>query len=184
MATPNIKIGEIYFIGPRQDIVGKQSGRTMTKRELYIKVDRRDSDTDEVIRTSYPKFDLTGSRCDILDNFQTGQRVAVYFDIEGEFYESGKDQNGQPMTSHFNRVTAYKVLTIEEYKAQQKRNYTPTQENAAPAPQQSVFDAMNQQQQQQYGQGQQFGQQFGQQGNYAGTQQGGYAGAQPGAFGR
>lgn len=150
----NVQIGIIHQIMPKQDIVGKQSGKTITKRELYLRVDRIDPDTNEIIPefTKYPKFEFSGQRCDLLDRFKEGQRVAVYFSLDGNFFQKDKDQAGNIVWGHVNNVNAYKILTIEEYKAANGRGQQSYQsQDAAPQmsnipPQQSMFGCLPNQQ--------------------------------------
>lgn len=156
MASPNIQIGIIHQIMPKEEILSAQTGRTFSKRELYLRVDRRDPDTNEIIPdlTKYPAFDFIGQRCDLLDRFQPGQLVAVYFSLDGRFYQSKDQTTGLVSWKHSNNVTGYKILTIEEYKAANGRGQqsSQSQDNApqmamnTPQPQQSVLGSLPNQQ--------------------------------------
>lgn len=112
MANQNIKIGEIYLIGKTQDIACK-NGSTLQKRELFLAVDVMRNGV--IVGTTYPKFTFNGQRCSLLDKFKEKQKVAVFFDIEGRFYDGGKNPDGSTIWKHSNDIGAYNIMSIEEY---------------------------------------------------------------------
>lgn len=122
------KVGTIYYMSGTYSINTK-NGKVINKRDLYLAVDIIDSRTNEILGTSYLKFEFSDTKCDALVRFKIGDKVAVLFDIEGRFYDSGQNNpDGTPYYKHIQTVRGYNVLTIDEY----KQRYGGQQQAAAP----------------------------------------------------
>ena len=59
--------------------------------------------------TQFIKFQLTQNRCELLNDFSTGQSVQVSFSITGRPYEN---KNGE--TLYFNNLNAWRVVLSQQ----------------------------------------------------------------------
>ncbi|HMN33138.1 MAG TPA: DUF3127 domain-containing protein [Chitinophagaceae bacterium] len=85
------------------------------KREFVITIDE-DSE--------YPQYitlQLTQSKCSLLDNFQIGDTLKVFFNLRGREW-TGNDG----VTKHFNSLEAWKIENQSEKKVQTQETLTPT----------------------------------------------------------
>lgn len=114
MANQNVKIGEIYLIGKTQSISCK-NGNTLTKRDLWLSVNIVRNGA--IVGTTYPKFSFSGQKCAALDQFKNNDSVTVFFDVEGRFYDAGKNQDGTTIWKHSNDINGYNIMSIDEYNA-------------------------------------------------------------------
>ena len=79
----NTKSGVVLAVGQPQQIASK-SGKTFTKRTLYLDCTPHDGITGE--RSQYENkllFDFMESKTALLDNIKPGQVVTVSFDLQG-----------------------------------------------------------------------------------------------------
>lgn len=82
----------------------KQISNTFKKREFVI--DRVEQGNDGKMRVSPIKFQLTQTKCDLLDNYEVGQEVEVQFNINGSKWErEGK-------TTYFVNLDAWKIEKV------------------------------------------------------------------------
>jgi single-strand DNA-binding protein len=66
-----------------------------------------------------PKFQLTNDRCDLIDPYDVGEEIIVYFDIHG------REWNG----NFYTNLSAWRILSAAVVEGQQK---PPTTKAAAP----------------------------------------------------
>ena len=59
--------------------------------------------------TQFIKFQLTQNRCELLNDFSTGQSVQVSFSITGRPYEN---KNGE--TLYFNNLNAWRIVLSQQ----------------------------------------------------------------------
>ena len=92
--------GVIAIIGESQQVTEK-----FTKREVWL---RTDSD-------QYPQtvnFQLSQDRCDLIDNFSTGQSVKVNFNLRGRTW-TGQDG----VEKCFNTLEIWKIESMQQPEA-------------------------------------------------------------------
>lgn len=100
----NTKSGVVLAVGQPQQITSK-SGKTFTKRSLYLDCTPHDGITGE--RSQYENkllFEFMENKTSLLDNIKVGQVVTVSFDLQGTVFT---DQTGQ--TKHFIHVRPFGV---------------------------------------------------------------------------
>lgn len=156
----NCIVGTIASISAKQDLVSQKTGTQYSKRELIIMKRRFDPNTGEPLtdQENTPQFTFIGDRCDLLDNFQVGQVVSVFFDVDGRKYT---DQSGA--TKIITEVRPYKV---ELYQPRQQSGgfsspygQQPSSQPAAQPQQQAPAPRQQNYQQNGYGQQNMYGQQ-------------------------
>jgi hypothetical protein len=101
----NIKSGVVLAVGQPQQIASQRSGKTFTKRTLYLDCTPYDGITGE--RSQYENkllFEFMESKTSLLDNIKPGQVVTVSFDLQGSEIT---DQTGQ--TKHFIHVRPFGI---------------------------------------------------------------------------
>lgn len=99
-------IGKIQEIGNIESI--PYANKVFQKRTLVLDASRFNPLTGEQYE-NYPKFEVSGSHVNDLNNFQVGQLVTVTFALNGRKTE----KDGQ--VSYFTNIQAYK---IEPYRSQ------------------------------------------------------------------
>lgn len=129
----NTKSGVVLAVGQPQQIASK-SGKTFTKRTLYLDCTPHDGITGE--RSQYENkllFEFMESKTALLDNIKPGQVVTVSFDLQGTEIT---DQTGQ--TKNYIHVRPF---GIEVRQVQQAPQPQPTsQPQPASQPQQTDND--------------------------------------------
>lgn len=86
----------------KEDVV--EISASFKKREFVVEViNERNTDWND-----YIKFQLTQDRCNILDNFQVGQKVKVSFNVRGRKWEKDGRVN------YFSNLEAWRVEGVEE----------------------------------------------------------------------
>ena len=129
----NTKSGVVLAVGQPQQISSK-SGKTFTKRTLYLDCTPHDGITGE--RSQYENkllFEFMESKTALLDNIKPGQVVTVSFDLQGTEIT---DQTGQ--TKNYIHVRPF---GIEVRQVQQAPQPQPTsQPQPASQPQQTDND--------------------------------------------
>jgi hypothetical protein len=125
----NTKSGVVLAVGQPQQIASK-SGKTYTKRTLYLDCTPHDGITGE--RSQYENkllFEFMESKTALLDNIKSGQVVTVSFDLQGSEITG---QDGQ--VKHFIHVRPFGIQVRQAQQPQQQfapqGGYTPQ-----PAPQ-------------------------------------------------
>lgn len=123
----NTKSGVVLSVGQPQQIASQRSGKTFTKRTLYLDCTTFDPYTGQ--RSQYENklvFEFMESKTALLDNIKPGQVVTVSFDLQGTEIT---DQAGQ--TKHFIHVRPFgiEVRQMQQPQAPQQQ-YAPQ-----PAPQ-------------------------------------------------
>lgn len=126
----NTKSGVVLAVGQPQQIASQRSGKTYTKRTLYLDCTTFDPYTGQ--RSQYENkllFEFMESKTALLDNIKPGQVVTVSFDLQGTEIT---DQTGQ--TKHYIHVRPFGIEVRQMQQAQQQFSpqggYTPQ-----PAPQ-------------------------------------------------
>ena len=123
----NTKSGVVLAVGQPQQIASK-SGKTFTKRTLYMDCTPHDGITGE--RSQYENkllFEFMENKTSLLDNIKVGQVVTVSFDLQGTEVTG---QDGQP--KHFIHVRPFGIEVRQQYAPQ--GSYAPQ-----PAPQAQQF---------------------------------------------
>lgn len=126
----NTKSGIVLAVGQPQQITSK-SGKTFTKRTLYIDSTTHDPYTGE--RSQYENkllFEFMESKASLLDNIKVGQVVTVSFDLQGTEITG---QDGQP--KHFIHVRPFGIEVRQPIQQPQvpQQQYAP-QGGYAPQP--------------------------------------------------
>ena len=129
----NTKSGVVLAVGQPQQIASK-SGKTFTKRTLYLDCTPHDGITGE--RSQYENkllFEFMESKTALLDNIKPGQVVTVSFDLQGTEIT---DQTGQ--TKNYIHVRPFGIEVRQVQPASQPQ---PTsQPQPASQPQQTDND--------------------------------------------
>lgn len=122
----NTKSGVVLAVGQPQQIASQRSGKTYTKRTLYLDCTTFDPYTGQ--RSQYENkllFEFMESKTALLDNIKPGQVVTVSFDLQGTEIT---DQAGQ--TKHYIHVRPFGIDV-----RQMQQPQTPQQLAPQPAPQ-------------------------------------------------
>jgi len=123
----NTKSGVVLAVGQPQQIESQRSGKTFTKRSLYLDCTPHDGITGE--RSQYENkllFEFMENKTSLLDNIKPGQVVTVSFDLQGTEITG---QDGQ--VKHFIHVRPFgvEIRQMQQPQAPQQQ-YAPQ-----PAPQ-------------------------------------------------
>lgn len=116
----NTKSGVVLAVGQPQQITSK-SGKTFTKRSLYLDCTPHDGITGE--RSQYENkllFEFMENKTSLLDNIKVGQVVTVSFDLQGSEIT---DQTGQ--VKHFIHVRPFGIEVRQVQQPQAQQQYTP-----------------------------------------------------------
>ena len=100
----NTKSGIVLAVGQPQQLTSK-SGKTFTKRSLYLDCTSHDGITGE--RSQYENkilFEFMESKTSLLDNIQVGQVVTISFDLQGSEIT---EQDGRK--KYFTHVRPYNI---------------------------------------------------------------------------
>ena len=111
----NTKSGVVLAVGQPQQIESQRSGKTFTKRSLYLDCTPHDGITGE--RSQYENkllFEFMESKTALLDNIKPGQVVTVSFDLQGTEIT---DQAGQ--TKHYIHVRPFGIEVRQVQQAPQ-----------------------------------------------------------------
>lgn len=122
----NTKSGVVLAVGQPQQIVSKRSGKTYTKRTLYLDCTTFDQYTGQ--RSQYENkllLEFMESKTALLDNIKPGQVVTVSFDLQGSEIT---EQDGQ--VKHFIHVRPFGIEV-----RQMQHPQAPQQFAQQPAPQ-------------------------------------------------
>lgn len=125
----NTKSGVVLAVGQPQQIVSKRSGKTYTKRTLYLDCTPYNGITGE--RSQYENkllFEFMESKTALLDNIKPGQVVTVSFDLQGSEIT---EQDGQ--VKHFIHVRPFGIEVRQMQQPQAPQQPTP-QGGYAPQP--------------------------------------------------
>lgn len=118
----NTKSGVVLAVGQPQQIESK-SGKTYTKRTLYLDCTPHDGITGE--RSQYENkllFEFMESKTALLDNIKPGQVVTVSFDLQGTEIT---DQAGQ--TKHYIHVRPFGIEVRQMQQPQTPQQLAPQQ---------------------------------------------------------
>jgi hypothetical protein len=97
----NSIVGIVEKIGPIQALQGR-NGTMFSKRELVLDASRYDQFTGEKWE-NYPLFEFSGNRCSELENLNIGDKIEVFFILNGFKYE----KDGQ--IQYFTKATGYRI---------------------------------------------------------------------------
>lgn len=115
--------GRVYVVTPIE--ANEYNGKTYYSRKLTLNVKRYNPDTGELMRESYPTFEINGENlCRQVDSLHGGELVEVSYSLQGVKYE----KDGE--TRFFNKVSGYKVEMVGAEQAQ----YATTSTTSAPYP--------------------------------------------------
>ena len=107
-----------------------QNGATFFRREFVLYCTRYNPENGEPWE-NHPKFELTGDKCDMIDNFKIGQRVTVDFSLKGAKYSV--EETGE--IKFFTTINAYRVTSAEQNG--DERSQASVQQPAAQSPSQA-----------------------------------------------
>lgn len=117
----NTKSGVVLAVGQPQQIESQRSGKTFTKRTLYLDCTPHDGITGE--RSQYENkllFEFMESKTALLDNIKPGQVVTVSFDLQGTEIT---DQAGQ--TKHYIHVRPFGIEVRQMQQPQTSQQLAP-----------------------------------------------------------
>ena len=128
----NTKSGVVLAVGQPQQIESQRSGKTFTKRTLYLDCTPHDGITGE--RSQYENkllFEFMESKAALLDNIKPGQVVTVSFDLQGSEITG---QDGQ--VKHFIHVRPFgiEIRQVQQPQAPQQFAPQPAPQYQQPAP--------------------------------------------------
>ncbi len=92
----NIK-GKIHAIFESQKV-----SETFKKREFVIEYKENPQ------YPEYLKFEVIQDKCELLDNYKTGQEVEVYFNLKGREWTNPKGEK-----IYFNSLQAWRIESVE-----------------------------------------------------------------------
>ena len=81
----------------------------------------------------YPQplqFEMVQDRCELLDSFEEGQQVEIYFELRGREWT-----NPQGQVKYFNSLQAWKVVSEQSIENQSEQQNISTNPKKAPLPQ-------------------------------------------------
>lgn len=73
----------------------------------------------------YIKFELTQEKCDLLNGFNPGQEVEVYFNLKGRRWTDPKGE-----TKYFNSLQAWKIQNIQTKSHDDFKQSSPAEVNS------------------------------------------------------
>ncbi|CAN5163992.1 DUF3127 domain-containing protein [soil metagenome] len=73
----------------------------------------------------YIKFELTQEKCDLLNGFNPGQEVEVYFNLKGRRWTDPKGE-----TKYFNSLQAWKIQNIQTKSQDDFKQSSPAEINS------------------------------------------------------
>lgn len=115
--------GTIDYIGRTEQIPSKTGGQPFLKREIVIDASSYNNQTGEKYE-NHPAIEFNGDKCALLDQFQTGQRVKISFELRGNAW-TRQDGTVKYITS----VRGYKIDPVQTKQQQQP---APAQQPAQP----------------------------------------------------
>lgn len=118
--------GIIEEIEKERAIPTRDGQDVFRRREFVLDCARYNPQTGEKY-PNFPKFELSGDKCAMLDAFRVGQRVTVDYSLRGVRY-----QGNDGLTKYFTSLAAYKITPEGEN--------APTQKSETAAPKQSIND--------------------------------------------
>ena len=130
----NTKSGVVLAVGQPQQIASK-SGKTFTKRTLYLDCTPHDGITGE--RSQYENkllFEFMESKTALLDNIKPGQVVTVSFDLQGSEITG---QDGQ--VKHFIHVRPFGIEVRQVQQPQTPQQLAPQPASQYPPQQAQQF---------------------------------------------
>lgn len=128
--------GKIEMIGEIVSLPSKNGGQPFLKREFVIDATRFNPETGEPWE-NHPKFELSGQRVNLIDQFEVGQKVVVDFSLRGAKWAD--QQTGE--IKYFTSVSAFGIALASQVQIQQT-NQQPVQ-NAQPVQMQQVAQPVN-----------------------------------------
>ena len=107
-------VGFVYKIYPTESIQTK-GGNQFQKRKLVLVQRRFDSNTGEELQSNFPILEFTGIKCQELDKYNIGDKVAISFDINGNkvIDEQTKEEK------FFSSLRAFGIKMYVQYQPQQ-----------------------------------------------------------------
>lgn len=135
-------LGTILKIGVTETIQKKNNGGTFNKRQLVLQQRRFDRNTGQEFQPNYPTIDFINNNTAKLDYFKVGDKVRVYFDINGtkSIDEHTKQERFFSSLNGF-RVEPYVSQNQQVQQTAPTQNYPPQTYQGQPAypPQQPLY---------------------------------------------
>ena len=128
--------GKLELVGETTARNSSNGGQPFYRREFVLDCTRYNPDTGEPWE-NHPKFELSGNRCTLIDQFQIGQRVTVDFSLKGSKYTDEK--TGE--IKYFTTIGAFGIALAQQGQ-QQQTQYQPA---TAPTNQQPAQQTAGQQ---------------------------------------
>ena len=111
--------GKLELVGETVARNSSNGGQPFYRREFVLDCTRYNPDTGEPWY-NYPKFELSGNKCTLIDHFQIGQRLTVDFSLKGTKYTDEK--TGE--TKFFTTINAFGIALAQQGQ-QQQTQYQP-----------------------------------------------------------
>ena len=111
--------GKLELVGETIARTSKNGSQPFYRREFVLDCTRYNPDRGEPWE-NHPKFELAGNNCTLLDQFQIGQKVTVYFSLKGAKYPD--QQTGE--IKYFTSINAFRITLAEQ--GQNHNGYQPT----------------------------------------------------------
>ena len=127
-------LGTILKIGVTETIQKKNNGGTFNKRQLVLQQRRFDRNTGQEFQPNYPTIDFINNNTAKLDYFKVGDKVRVYFDINGtkSFDEHTRQERFFSSLNGF-RIEPYVMQNQQTQQAAPPQNYPPQPYQGQPA---------------------------------------------------
>lgn len=118
--------GKLELVGETIARTPKNGGQPFYRREFVLDCTRYNPDTGEPWE-NHPKFELAGNNCNLIDQFQIGQKVTVDFSLKGAKYPD--QQTGE--IKYFTTINAFKIALVEQQQNQYQPATAPTNQQPA-----------------------------------------------------
>lgn len=113
--------GKLELVGETIARNSSNGGQPFYRREFVLDCTRFNPDTGEPWE-NHPKFELSGNKCTLIDQFQIGQRLTVDFSLRGSKYTDEKTKE----TKYFTTISAFGIALAQQPGQQQQNGYQPT----------------------------------------------------------
>ena len=108
--------GKLELVGETTAHTSKNGGQPFYRREFVLDCTRYNPDTGEPWE-NHPKFELSGNKCSLIEQFQIGQRLTVDFSLKGAKYPD--QQTGE--IKYFTSINAFRIALAEQQGQQQSQ---------------------------------------------------------------
>ena len=108
--------GKLELVGETTARTPKNGGQPFYRREFVLDCTRYNPDTGEPWE-NHPKFELSGNKCSLIEQFQIGQKLTVDFSLKGAKYPD--QQTGE--IKYFTSINAFRIALAEQQGQQQSQ---------------------------------------------------------------